>query len=65
MPLTQENRLKGAKNSLTKRQQQQAERRQKVKQMHDDGMSNSEIARKLRIDRGTVILDLKAVESVE
>ena len=62
MPLTQKDRLKGAEASLTVRRQKQLERRKKVKQMFDAGMSKSAIARELGVDRGTVDTDLKHVE---
>ena len=63
MPLKEEDRLKGAKNSLTKRQQQQAERREKVRFLYyEKRMSKAKIARELGVDRGTVISDLKEVE---
>ena len=62
MPLTQSDRLKGAKTSLAKRRQKQQERRKKVKQMFEAGMSKSAISRQLGVDRWTVDRDLKATE---
>ena len=62
MPFTQSDRLKGAKTSLAKRREKQAERREKVKAMFDTGMSKTAIARELGVDWRTVDRDLKAVE---
>lgn len=62
MPLTQKDRLKGAKASLAKRRKNQAKRRKKVKQMFDTGMSKTAIAKALGVDRHTVDTDLKATE---
>ena len=62
MPLKQKDRLKGAKTSLAVRREKQAERREKVKQMFDTGISKTAIARKLGVNWRTVDRDLKAVE---
>ena len=62
MPFTQSDRLKGAKTSLAARRKQQAERRKKVRELYDTGMSKTAIARELGVDYRTVDRDLKAVE---
>ena len=62
MPLTQKDRLKGAEKSREVRRKKQAERRKKVKQMFDTGMSKTAIAKALGVDRHTVDTDLKATE---
>ena len=62
MPFTQSDRLKGAKTSLAKRREKQAERREKVKALYNTGMSKTAIADALGVDWRTVDRDLKAVE---
>ena len=61
MPLTQNDRLKGAENSITERRKRQQERRAKVKAMFDNGngMSKSAIARELNVSYKTIATDLQ------
>ena len=62
MPLTQQDRLKGAEASRSVRRQKQAERRKKAREMFDAGMSKTRIADALGVDYRTISKDLKATE---
>ena len=62
MPLTEQDRLKGAKKSREVRQKKQAERRKQVKVLFESGMSKSAIAKKFDVDWHTIDSDLREVE---
>ena len=62
MPFTPQDRLKGAKASLTVRRQKQTERRKKVKALYDTGMSKYKIAKTLGVNYDTIVADVAAIE---
>ena len=49
MPLTPEDRQKGADNSLTQRRKEQQKRREAAKGLFESGMSKTKIAEKLGV----------------
>lgn len=62
MPLTQSDRLKGAKNSLTTRRKKQRERRDKARILYYTGMRKGKIADALGVNYRTIANDLKVME---
>ena len=59
MPLTPEDRQKGADNSLTQRRKEQQKRREAAKVMFDSGMSKTKIAKELGVNYRTIQQDLR------
>ena len=59
MPLTPEDRQKGADNSLTQRRKEQQKRREQAKGLFESGMSKTKIAEELGVKYWTIWNDLR------